>query len=73
MFSNTAFEGSFEYVPSYNFHGIDKFDYHAFDGLNYSNAATVTIIVNSVNDIPIAGDDLYVNAKKKFDDKELLS
>jgi len=55
--------GSFEYVPSYNFHGIVKFDYHAFDGLNYSNTATVTIIVNSVNDIPIAGNDSYATTK----------
>jgi len=55
--------GSFEYIPSYNFHGIVKFDYHAFDGLIYSNTATVTIIVNNVNDIPIAGNDSYVTAK----------
>ena len=51
--------GSFIYTPNVNFFGIDSFTYQAYDGMNYSNIATVTIIVNSINDVPIATNDVY--------------
>jgi hypothetical protein len=35
--------GSFTYVPATNFHGNDSFAYQAYDGLNTSTSATVTI------------------------------
>jgi len=49
--------GSFKYTPTLNYHGVDSFTYKAYDGQAYSNMATVTITVNSVNDPPIANDD----------------
>ncbi len=52
--------GSFEYVPNPNYFGVDTFTYQAYDGINYSNNATVTIVINSVNDHPIASNDSYV-------------
>ncbi|MDT4922672.1 MAG: large repetitive protein [Pseudonocardiales bacterium] len=48
--------GSYSYVPNADFHGTDSFTYKANDGHSDSNAATVTITVNSVNDAPVAGD-----------------
>ena len=50
-------DGSFSYVPATNFSGSDSFTYKANDGLLSSNAATVTITVNAVNDPPVAGND----------------
>ena len=40
-------DGSFEYTPDAGFHGVDSFTYSANDGLEDSNVATVTILVNS--------------------------
>jgi len=37
--------GSFEYQPPLSYHGMDVFTYQAFDGITYSNIATVTISV----------------------------
>ncbi len=46
--------GSFTYTPNANFHGTDQFTYQAVDGNGgTSNTATVSITVNSVNDLPI--------------------
>ncbi|HEX2014377.1 MAG TPA: cadherin-like domain-containing protein [Nitrososphaera sp.] len=50
-------DGSFNYIPEANFNGIDSFTYRARDGTEYSNVGTVSILVRSVNDNPIAGDD----------------
>jgi VCBS repeat-containing protein len=45
--------GSFTYTPSGNFNGTDSFTYYANDKMVPSaTAATVTITVNSVNDVP---------------------
>ncbi|WP_424357713.1 tandem-95 repeat protein [Methanocella sp. MCL-LM] len=52
-------DGSFVYAPWGNYHGQDWFTYRAYDGLEYSEPRTVTITVNSINDIPYAGDDAY--------------
>ena len=51
--------GQFAYIPFANFHGQDTFTYKAFDGQLYSDAATVILTVNSVNDVPTAVADQY--------------
>ncbi|MEL7626572.1 MAG: Ig-like domain-containing protein [Anaerolineaceae bacterium] len=45
-------DGSFTYTPAADFHGTDTFTYTAFDGIDNSNIATVTITVTSVLDTP---------------------
>ncbi|MBC8214305.1 MAG: tandem-95 repeat protein, partial [Candidatus Marinimicrobia bacterium] len=45
-------DGSFEYTPNADWFGTDSFTYTAFDGEFYSDPATVTITVTSVNDAP---------------------
>jgi hypothetical protein len=52
-------DGSFTYTPSAEFFGTDTFTYQANDGAQSSNVATVTIIVNPIDDPPIAIDDFY--------------
>jgi VCBS repeat-containing protein len=52
-------DGSFTYKPNANFTGTDSFKYHATGGHARSNIATVTINVNSVQDLPQALDDIY--------------
>jgi VCBS repeat-containing protein len=42
--------GSFTYTPANNFNGTDTFTYHANDGMDDSNVATVMIVVNPVPD-----------------------
>src|SRR6185312_12462358 len=42
------------YRPAANFNGVDSFTYRLFDGVQYSNIATVTITVNPTNDVPVA-------------------
>jgi len=49
-------DGSFTYEPDDDFHSTDTFTYKAHDGQVYSEKATVTITVNSVNDPPVADD-----------------
>ena len=53
-------DGSFEYTPDVDFHGTDSFSYVANDGTENSNVATVSIVVNPVNDPPVGVADLYV-------------
>ena len=54
-------DGSFNYTPATNFHGVDSFTYRANDGQTNSGNATVTITVNPVNDAPVAvNDDQYI-------------
>jgi VCBS repeat-containing protein len=50
--------GSFTYEPDHDFNGTDSFSYQANDGTATSNVATVTIAVNSVNDAPVAENDI---------------
>lgn len=51
-------DGSFSYAPSLNWFGIDTFTYEVTDaGALNAGPATVTVTVNSVNDIPSAADD----------------
>lgn len=56
-------DGSFDYTPEPDFHGIDSFTYTATDGTATSSATTVTITVSSVNDAPVALDDSYATAE----------
>lgn len=51
--------GSFDYSPTLNFSGTDSFTYKANDGTTDSNTATVTIVVNPLNDEPTAGNDSF--------------
>lgn len=51
--------GSFTYTPSLNQTGADSFTYRAYDGTDYSAAATVTLSITAVNDAPTAANDSY--------------
>jgi uncharacterized protein len=50
-------DGSFTYTPASNYNGPDSFTYKANDGHVDSNIATVSIMVNAVNDAPVAVND----------------
>jgi hypothetical protein len=52
-------DGSFTYTPYPDFWGVDFFTYLVYDGIEASDIATVTIIVNAVQDVPVAADDFY--------------
>ena len=51
------------YTPNANFHGSDLFTYKVSDGKVVTDAATVTVIVTSVNDPPVAVDDASTTAE----------
>ncbi|NOR49209.1 MAG: S8 family serine peptidase, partial [Methanosarcinaceae archaeon] len=51
--------GSFTYTPVASFNGADSFTYKANDGMEDSNIAIVTILVNAINNVPVAVDDSY--------------
>lgn len=57
---NNAATGAFTYTPNANYHGSDSFTFKLNDGTSDSNTATVSITVNSVNDLPVA-DNSVVN------------
>ncbi|HEY7160258.1 MAG TPA: Ig-like domain-containing protein, partial [Acidobacteriota bacterium] len=42
-------DGSFQYIPDFNFFGNDSFDYFASDGQEISNATTVSLTINQGN------------------------
>ncbi|WP_026286913.1 beta strand repeat-containing protein [Gilvimarinus chinensis] len=53
--------GMVTYTPSENYFGSDSFSYRVMDELGeWSNEATVTLTVDSVNDMPTATDDTVV-------------
>jgi hypothetical protein len=52
-------DGSFTYVPALDFSGIDGFTYRVSDGNASSNAVSVTITVNPVNDAPVGVAETY--------------
>lgn len=52
-------DGSFVYKPDQNYIGQDTFTYRAFDGLELSNVATVTISVGLGNVLPLSVNDAY--------------
>ncbi len=51
--------GSFTYTPAANYSGTDSFTYKIIDNFLESNAATVNLTINPVNDRPVAVDDHY--------------
>ncbi|MGY8836782.1 MAG: Ig-like domain-containing protein [Enterobacterales bacterium] len=61
-----AIDGSFSYVPDANFNGIDQFQYQAIDALGATSTATVTLIINSAPDNPVAQNDAYQFSKNKL-------
>ena len=50
-------DGTVGYTPDANFSGADNFTYRIDDGDNGVDDATVNVIVNAVNDAPVAVDD----------------
>ncbi len=52
-------DGSFNYVPNVEFSGVDSFTYRVSDGFANSQAATVTLSVEAVDDPPEAVADAY--------------
>ena len=44
------------YTPKANFNGTDTFTFSVSDGVDNSNTATLTIVVNAVNDAPVCQD-----------------
>lgn len=53
-------DGSFTYSPAPDWNGTDAFAYRAWDGRDYSQPATATVIVSAVNDAPSATTESYV-------------
>jgi hypothetical protein len=51
------------YTPAANYHGADSFTFVANDGEANSNAATVAITVNPVNDAPVANSQAVVTVQ----------
>jgi gliding motility-associated-like protein len=45
---------NYTYTPNLNYNGTDGFTFKANDGTTDSNVATVNIIVNAINDAPVA-------------------
>ena len=52
-------DGSFTYTPDANFNGDDSFTYRASDGTLTSDAATVRLHIDPVDDQPVATPDDY--------------
>ncbi len=66
----TIAAGKVLYTPKANFFGTDTFTYTISDGNGGTSKATVTVMVNDVNDNPTANDDQLM-ALKDFADQEL--
>ncbi len=49
-------DGTFTYTPNENYNGSDYFTYQTSDGALESNIAKVSIVINPVNDAPVAFD-----------------
>jgi VCBS repeat-containing protein len=48
------FTGAFTYTPNPNANGTDTFTFRVNDGTVNSNTATVSVMINPVNDLPVA-------------------
>ncbi|MGE0309792.1 MAG: Ig-like domain-containing protein, partial [Acidimicrobiia bacterium] len=55
--ANLAGDGIVEYSPTADFHGTDSFEYEVCDARGRCDTATVSIVVTSVADAPVAADD----------------
>lgn len=53
-------DGSFVYTPDLGYFGDDHFTYRAFDGMEESPPAMVTITVSTLNTPPVATEDTYL-------------
>jgi len=53
-------DGTFTYTPDPEFNGIDSFTYLVTDSAGNSDVGTVNVVVNSINDAPVAVNDQYV-------------
>ena len=51
-------DGTYTYTPEPNFHGTDQFTYQLCDVDNDCSTATVTVTINSVDDVPVAVNDV---------------
>lgn len=51
--------GGFTYTPLVNYYGIDTFSYTVQDSYGSTTTGTAEITVNSINDSPIANNDLF--------------
>jgi VCBS repeat-containing protein len=60
---NLTNNGGFSYLPNANFNGTDQFTYRVSDGTAISTLATVTLIVQSGNDAPVAVGESHVVAE----------
>ncbi|HIJ49168.1 MAG TPA: tandem-95 repeat protein, partial [Gammaproteobacteria bacterium] len=47
---------AYSYSPDDNYHGTDSFSYRGHDGAADSNTATISLTINSINDVPLAFD-----------------
>jgi CSLREA domain-containing protein len=55
--------GMFTYTPFPNYAGPDSFTFRAFDGVAYSNVATVSITVDTADQPPVANNDSYTTSE----------
>ena len=65
-------DGTITFLPDANFNGVTSFTYKVFDGIAESNTATVSVTVNSVNDVPVANDDTAIVDEDGFVDIDVL-
>lgn len=55
-----AADGSFSWVPTWNFNGTVMFTYRLCDEAGLCDQATATIVVTLVNDAPTGADDMFI-------------
>ena len=70
--------GAYTYSAPANYFGTERFTFRVYDGATYSNTATITVSIASVNDAPVAQDETInldegktVNSTFKATDVEL--
>ena len=52
-------DGTFTYIPDENYHGQDSFEYEVVDDAGNTSAATVSIDILPINDLPSAQPDMF--------------
>lgn len=55
-------DGSFQYTPNANYNGPDSFTYRAINAAGETTEGSASILVQTVNDAPNAGDDSFTVA-----------